>query len=98
MYKGIIFNSVTVRMLTGALAEHVSRNHIRTAVVSNHGRTEVRERLASAGVSVDVIVGKFDLDRYGQLCKPARDPMVVAVAQMGLEPSEVVCIADCSTD
>ena len=98
MYKGIIFNSVTVRMLTGALAEHVSRNHIRTAVVSNHGRTEVKERLASAGVSVDVIVGKFDLDRYGQLCKPVRDPMVVAVAQMGLEPSEVVCIADCSTD
>ena len=58
MYNGIIFNSVTVRMLTGALAEHVSRNHIRTAVVSNHGRTEVRERLASAGVSVDVIVVK----------------------------------------
>lgn len=98
MYKGIIFNSVTVRMLTGALAEYVRKNHIRTAVVSNHGRTEVRERLASAGVSVDVTVGKFDLDRYGQLCKPARDPMVVAVAQMGLEPSEVICVADCPTD
>lgn len=98
MYKGIIFNSVSVRMLTGSLAEHVCRNHIRTAVVSNHGRTEVRKRLESAGVSVDVIVGKFDLDRYGQLCKPARDPMVVAVAQMGLEPSEVICVADCPTD
>lgn len=40
MYKGIIFNSSTVRF-----ADHVKTNHIRTAVVSNHGRGDVQAKL-----------------------------------------------------
>ena len=45
MYKGIIFNSSTVRLLSGAFADHVKMNHIRTAVVSNHGRGDVQAKL-----------------------------------------------------
>ena len=47
---------------------------------------------------MDVIVGKFGLNRYGQICKPAPDQMFVAAAKMGLEPCEVVCISDCARD
>ena len=98
MYKGTIFNSSTVRLLSGALADHVKTNHIRAAVVSNHGRGDVQAKLDALGITVDVIVGKFDLNRYGQICKPAPDQMFVAAAKMGLEPCEVVCISDCARD
>ena len=43
-------------------------------------------------------MGKFGLNRYGQMCKPAPDQMFVAAAKMGLEPCEVVCISDCARD
>ena len=56
-YKGIIFNSTTVRGLRGSLEEAVRERHIRTAVVSNHSRAEVGERLSQEGVSVDLVVG-----------------------------------------
>lgn len=98
MYKGIIFNSVTVKLLSGALLDYVRQNHIRTAVVSNHGRADVEKKLESTGISVDVIVGRFDLNRYGQICKPSPDQMFVAAAKMGLELYELVCIADCARD
>ena len=45
MYKGIIFNSSTVRLLSGAFADHVKTNHIRTAVGSNPGRGDVQATL-----------------------------------------------------
>lgn len=98
MYKGIVFNSSTVNLLSGALADIVRRNHIRTAVVSNHGKTEVQEKLDTMGIPVDVIVGKFDLNRYGQICKPAPDQMFVAAAKMDLDTAEVICITDCVRD
>ena len=98
MYKGIIFNSETVGLLTGPLAQYVREHNIRTAVVSNHSKTEVKAKLDSRGITVDVIVGKFDLNRYGQICKPASDQMFVAAAKMELELSEVICITDCSRD
>ena len=66
-YKGIVFNSVTVRALRGPLADAVRARRIRTAVVSNHNRTHVAEALAREGVSVDLVVGGFDLSRYGDL-------------------------------
>ena len=98
MYRGIIFNSKTVGLMAGPLGEHVREHNIRTAVVSNHGRTEVLEKLDSRGIAVDVVVGKFDLNRYGQICKPAPDQMFVAAARMELEPNEVVCVTDCARD
>lgn len=97
-YKGIIFNSVTVRALRGRLAEAVRERGIRTAVVSNRGRNEVREILAREGLSVDVVVGGFDLDRFGKYRKPAPDMLFVAAAKLGLEPSETVCIVDSPTE
>ena len=66
LYKGIIFNSTTVRALRGQLADTVRKNHIRTAVVSNHGKTEVQETLDAAGIMVDVVLGGFDLNRWGK--------------------------------
>jgi len=98
MYKGIIFNSHTVRCLTGELAQYVREHNIRTAVVSNHGRADVEAKLESVGTKVDVIVGKYDLNRYGTICKPAPDQMFVAAAKMGLDPTDVICIVDCSRD
>ena len=65
-YRGIIFNSVTVCALRGRLAEAVRERRIRTAVVSNHSRTDVYEILAREGLSVDVVVGGFDLNRFGK--------------------------------
>ena len=50
LYKGIIFNSTTVRALRGQFADTVRKNHIRTAVVSNHGKTEVQEALDATGI------------------------------------------------
>ena len=93
-YKGIIFNSVTVRALRGPLAEAVRERRIRTAVVSNHSRTEVGEILAREGLSVDVVVGGFDLNRFGRYRKPAPDLLFVAAAKLGLEPGETVCVVD----
>jgi len=98
MYRGIIFNSNTVRSLVGDLARYVQEHNIRTAVVSNHGRTEVESKLESLGIGVDVIVGKFDMDSYGKICKPAPDQMFFAAAKMGLIPSEVISIVDCNSD
>ena len=97
-YKGIIFNSVTVRALRGRLAETVRERRIRTAVVSNHGRTEVGGILARMGLAVDVVVGGFDLNRYGKYRKPAPDMMFVAAAKLGLEPGQMVCVVDSPTE
>lgn len=97
-YKGIIFNSNTVNALDGALLEVVRERRIRTAVVSNHNRTEVAGRLSSKDMTVDVIVGGYDLNRFGNYRKPAPDLLFVAAAKMDLEPSEIVCVADCQRD
>lgn len=98
MYKGIIFNSTTVHALRGGLLEAVKEHRIRTAVVSNHGRTEVGEVLDREGITVDVVVGGFDLNRWGNYRKPLPDLMFVAAAKMNLEPSELVCVSDCPRD
>lgn len=97
-YRGIIFNSVTVCALRGRLAEAVRERRIRTAVVSNHSRTDVYEILAREGLSVDVVVGGFDLNRFGKYRKPAPDMMFVAAAKLGLEPNEMVCVVDSPTE
>ena len=59
-YKGIIFNSKTVKGLRGLLGEAVRDRHIRTAVVSNHNRSEVGEILSQEGLSVDLVVGETE--------------------------------------
>lgn len=97
-FKGIIFNSNTARALRGPLGAAVRERRIHTAVVSNHGRTEVIEALWREGIAVDVVVGGFDLNRWGNYRKPLPDLMFVALAKMNLESSEVVCISDCSRD
>lgn len=97
-YKGIIFNSTTVRCLRGPLEEAVRERHIHTAVVSNHGRTEVGERLSQEGVSVDLVVGGYDLNRWGKYRKPLPDLLFVAAAKMNLEPEDLVCVTDCARD
>ena len=97
-YKGIIFNSVTVRALRGPLAEAVRERRIRTAVVSNHGKSEVSEALEREGLSVDLVVGGYDLNRWGKYRKPMPDLLFVAAAKLGLEPKEMVCVADCGRD
>lgn len=98
LYKGIVFNSTTVRALCGPLAEAVREHRIRTAVVSNHGRTEVRAALEAAGIAVDVVVGGYDLSRWGEYRKPAPDLLFVAAAKMGLDPGDVVLVEDCPRD
>ena len=98
LYKGIIFNSVTVRALRGALADAVRDRRIRTAVVSNHSKTEVYEALEAAGISVDTVVGGYDLSRWGEYRKPDPDLLFVAAAKMGLEPGDVLTVADCQRD
>lgn len=97
-FKGIIFNSSTVRALRGPLGAAVREHRIRTAVVSNHGRTEVIEALEREGIAVDVVVGGFDLNRWGNYRKPMPDLLFVALAKLTLEPSEVVCVSDCHRD
>ena len=97
-FKGIIFNSNTVRALRGPLGAAIRERRIRTAVVSNHGRTEVIEALGREGIAVDVVVGGFDLNRWGNYRKPMPDLMFVALAKLNLEPSEVVCVSDCPRD
>lgn len=98
LYKGIIFNSTTVRALRGQLADAVRERRIRTAVVSNHGKTEVQEALDAAGVTVDVIVGGYDLSRWGEYRKPEPDLMFVAAAKMGLETTDIISVVDCNRD
>ena len=98
LYKGIIFNSTTVRALRGQLADTVRERHIRTAVVSNHGKTEVQEALDDAGVTVDVIVGGYDLSRWGEYRKPEPDLLFVAAAKMGLEMTDIISVVDCHRD
>ena len=98
LYKGIIFNSTTVRALRGPLADVVRERRIRTAVVSNHGKTEVREVLDTAGITVDVVLGGYDLNRWGKYRKPEPDLMFVAAAKMGLEPGDVLSVVDCHQD
>lgn len=97
-FKGIIFNSNTVRALKGPLGAAVRERRIRTAVVSNHGRTEVAEALGREGLGVDTIVGGFDLNRWGNYRKPLPDLIFVALAKMNLEPEDVVCVSDCPRD
>ena len=97
-YKGIVFNSTTVMVLRGPLAEAVRERRIRTAVVSNHGRTEVAECLSAAGISVDVIAGGYDLNRFGKYRKPAPDLLFVAAAKMDLDPEEILAVIDCPRD
>ena len=97
-YKGIIFNSNTIRALRGPLADAVRERRIRTALVSNHGRTEVSEILGNEGISVDVIVGGYDLNRWGKYRKPLPDLLFVAAAKMNLEPSDILCVSDCPRD
>ena len=98
LYKGIIFNPTTVRALRGQLADAVRERRIRTAVVSNHGKTEVQEALDAAGVTVDVIVGGYDLSRWGEYRKPEPDLMFVAAAKMGLETTDIISVVDCNRD
>ena len=98
LYKGIIFNSTTVRALRGQLADAVRERRIRTAVVSNHGKTEVQEALDAAGVTIDVIVGGYDLSRWGEYRKPEPDLMFVAAAKMGLETTDIISVVDCNRD
>ena len=98
LYKGIIFNSTTVYALRGQLADAVRERRIRTAVVSNHGKTEVQEALDAAGVTVDVIVGGYDLSRWGEYRKPEPDLMFVAAAKMGLETTDIISVVDCNRD
>ena len=97
-YKGIIFNSNTVRVLRGPLAEAIRQRRIRTAVVSNHGRTEVAEILEAYGLQVDVTVGGYDLNRFGKYRKPMPDLLFVAAAKMNLEPEEIIAVTDCPRD
>ena len=98
LYKGIIFNSTTVRALRGQLADTVRKNHIRTAVVSNHGKTEVQETLDAAGIMVDVVLGGFDLNRWGKYRMPEPDLLFVAAAKMGLETDDILSVVDCQRD
>lgn len=98
LYKGIIFNSTTVRALRGQLADTVRKNHIRTGVVSNHGKTEVQEALDAAGIMVDVVLGGFDLNRWGKYRKPEPDLLFVAAAKMGLETDDILSVVDCQRD
>ena len=98
LYKGIIFNSTTVRALRGQLADAVRERRVRAAVVSNHGKTEVQEALDAAGVIVDVIVGGYDLSRWGEYRKPEPDLLFVAAAKMGLETTDIVSVVDCQRD
>lgn len=98
LYKGIIFNSTTVRALRGQLADTVRKNHIRTGVVSNHGKTEVQEALDAAGIMVDVVLGGFDLNRWGKYRKPEPDLLFVVAAKMGLETDDILSVVDCQRD
>ena len=98
LYKGIIFNSTTVYALRGQLVDAIRERRIRTAVVSNHGKTEVQEALDAAGVTVDAIVGGYDLSRWGEYRKPEPDLMFVAAAKMGLETADIVSVVDCQRD
>ena len=97
-YKGIIFNSATVNCLRGPLEEAIRERRIRTAVVSNHGRTDVEGILSSAGLSVDIVVGGYDLSRWGKYRKPLPDLLFVAAAKLNLEPADLVCVTDCARD
>ena len=97
-YKGIIFNSKTVKGLRGPLGEAVRDRHIRTAVVSNHNRSEVGEILSREGLSVDLVVGGYDLSRWGEYRKPLPDLLFVAAAKLNLEPADLVCVTDCARD
>lgn len=97
-YKGIIFNSNTVRALSGSLAEAVRQRRIRTAVVSNHSRTEVAEILEAYGLRVDMTVGGYDLNRFGKYRKPMPDLLFVAAARMNLEPEEIIAVTDYPRD
>jgi len=98
-YKGIIFNSATVRNLQGELLEKVREYNIKTAVVTRKTRTEVKKDLKQRGISVDVIIGGKDLNtRFTDYGKPLGDPMVVAAAKMFMETSEVACWGDYSGD
>ena len=98
LYKGILFNSATVAALCGPLADAVRERRIRTAVVSNHNRREVTERLAARGLAFDVVVGGYDLSRWGEYRKPLPDLLFVAAAKLGLDPEEVLCVSDCPRD
>lgn len=99
MYKGLIFNSTTVLVLKESeLAAAVGQRNIRVAVASNHGRTEVQEKLGQLGISVDAIVAGYDLNRWGEHRKPDPDFLFVAAAKMGLDPEDVLCVVDCERD
>ena len=98
-YKGIIFNSVTVRALRGPLGDAVRGRNIRTAVVSKHGKKEVAAKLDAMGIGVDAIVGGNDLaSHYDKHCKPEPGPMYVAAAKMGLETEDIIVVEDCRDD
>ena len=97
-YKGIIFNSTTVSALRGPLADAVRDRCIRTAVVSNHERKEVSEALSRKGLTIDVVVGGYDLDRRGEYRKPRPDLLFVAAAKMDLDPEEIIAVTDCRRD
>ena len=93
-YKGIIFNSVTVHALRGEFAGIIRNRRIRTAVVSNHSRSDVKDILAASGIAVDVIVGGYDLSRWGEYRKPEPDLLFVAAAKMDLDPAEIIAVID----
>lgn len=98
LYKGLIFNSTTVRALRGPLADAVKERNVRTAVASNHSRAGVLEAISAAGATVDVTVGGYDLSRWGEHRKPEPDLLFVAAAKMGLDPGDVLCVVDCDRD
>ena len=97
-YTGIIFNSTTVRALRGQLADAVRELRIRTAVVTNHSKQEVREALDASGIHVDLVLGAYELDRWGRYRKPAPDLLFVAAAKMDLETADIVSVVDCRRD
>lgn len=97
-YKGIFFNSKTVRFLSGDLAEAVRKKNVKTAVVSNHGRKEVAQILEELGISVDFVIGKFCLNRFGKYHKPLPDQMFVALARLGLAGDDVAFLTSAGND
>ena len=50
------------------------------------------------GVSVDLVVGGYDLNRWGKYRKPLPDLLFVAAAKLDLEPADLVVVTDCDRD
>ena len=81
-----------VRALPGtrALLARCVELGIKTAVVTNDVATRAERTLAAAGLAVDVIAGS-DLVAHG---KPAPDLARFALAKLGVDPNDAVCVGD----